>query len=305
MKPLVAFLLVMHAGSALAVDGADPRPRVEVLFRLAEPVYQKAFPVTADPGQAILTLASFETSVARALESVLSARIQYLQFGPGTNAYLLKVTLDRQQTGNTSTRLVPTILGIELALGQGRSVRLEREFRPAREYIAPVVSENFQGEITNRFSNLLRVDLGSLVKEIFCYVPLGKEVYLCADQQDLFCVLPFSYSDIGADQDTAFEFETQRAGTLVIDQHHGARGVMAPPGGLTNVPAAYRLGIPAVEDESVVRTGHDGRRLKVTRFRDLSVTNGLVQGRGLYITDYIPMATPERGTTPPTLVFGQ
>jgi hypothetical protein len=300
MKLSVLFFLVLHARFALAAEGTDPRPQVEVRFRLAEPVYQRAFPLTSDPARPSLTLSSFEARVSRALESALSARIQFLQFGPGTNSYPLTITLDRQATGNTTTRLVPTILAIELTYAQGKSARIEREFRPVREYTAPVVSDNFQGEITNRFANLLRLELSSLVKEIFCYVPLGKEVYLCADQQDMFCVLPFSYSDIGADQDTAFEFETQRAGTLIIDQHHGARGVMAPPGGLTNVPPAYRLGIPAVEDESVVRLGPGGRRVKVTRFRDLSITNGLVQGRGLYVTDYIPLATPGREITPST-----
>jgi hypothetical protein len=234
----------------------------------------------------------FEGRVARALEEVLAERLAFLCFAPGSNAFRLTVSIEGEPSASASEQLVATHfqLGLRAPGSVNQLGRLEWEFRPPADYINPAVPETFLEEITNRFVGKLEQDLPGAMAKIFSQVPIANEVYLWIDGGRILCVLPFSYSELEADSETGFEFETQKQeGPLRISEHHGACGVAQTDVVMTNLPPPYVTGIVAQEDPTCVRLdqSHSSQPYPHAPFNGLGTSSGPLKSQGVFVTYYV------------------
>jgi hypothetical protein len=302
---LLSKSLTVVASLVAAQALAASRPLVEVRFDLNEPVYRAQFNSQTNLANGTSELQQFQTGVARKLETLLGQRLGFLQFGPATNAYRLLVSIEREPTANPLEQLVHTHFSLRLSdpssprlLGQ-----LQWEFRPVQEYINSVVPETFLEEITNRLSVKLDQDLPTAMTLLFSQIPVAEEVYIVIDPAAVLCVLPFSFSEIEADRETGFEFETQKQqGPMRVVLHHGASAIAQSDAVLTNLPSPYLTGIVAQEDAARVRLdqSHSNQHFPHTKFGELGTTSGPIKGPGVFVTYYVHLLPTVSGTNLPS-----
>lgn len=273
----------------------EVRPLVQVNFRLLEPTYRAQFRSDVEPGPGTSEIRRFEDATSRALESVLSRRISFLRFGPGTNAHQLQVTLEREPVADPRTQLVPTRLLVSLTSVPEPRPSLIWEFRPPQEFISPVAPDNFLVEITNRVAFRLESSLAPTVATLFSRISLGRDVYLLVLPDAVVFLLPFSYEEIGLGRYSGLEFATVKKEPIRRDFRHGVRALEPGDTPVADVPAPFARGIPAIEDDRSVLGP-----LKHTPWNRQAGTNGLVRGEGLFVTEYVPLPAGSLGANTPS-----
>lgn len=194
-------VIILLAGFSLA--HADPKPKVEIVFRIEDPLYKLHFDSE---------LATLQSNVASQLKGVFNTYLSFIEFTDEHAEDKLIITLHNVFKNNAD---ISTPKDLVFFFGfEGPNVKsgippMHWLYQTKVKYgETPFSSGDFTNSIVSRIKERLSQEYEILVESIFSKFVLTKEAHLISALSGW--ALPFHSNDLGISNNTQFEIEIEK-----------------------------------------------------------------------------------------------